>query len=47
LPNEANVLIDDDPRNREVIHPFLIGRDMLTGDGKPSEWVIDFQTLFS
>ena len=33
-----------DARNREVIHPFLIGRDMLTGTGTPSEWVIDFQT---
>ncbi|MCP5524737.1 MAG: class I SAM-dependent DNA methyltransferase [Verrucomicrobiales bacterium] len=33
-----------DPRNREVVHPCLIGRDLLTGDGTPTEWVIDFQT---
>ena len=37
-------MIQTDVRNREVIHPFLIGRDMLTGDGSLSEWVIDFQT---
>ncbi len=43
-PNEAAKLIGADARNREVVHPFLIGRDMLSGDGSPSEWVIDFQT---
>ncbi len=42
--DEAESMIKADPRNRQVIHPFLIGRDMLTGDGSPSEWVIDFQT---
>jgi hypothetical protein len=41
---EAAGFIKTDSRNREVIHPFLIGRDMLSGDGSPSEWVIDFQT---
>ena len=43
-PKEAAAMIQADARNREVIHPFLIGRDMLTGDGSLSEWVIDFQT---
>jgi len=43
-PKEAETMIQKDVRNREVIHPFLIGRDMLTGDGSLSEWVIDFQT---
>ncbi|NNN04598.1 MAG: class I SAM-dependent DNA methyltransferase [Elusimicrobia bacterium] len=43
-PAEAAEMIRADARNREVIHPLLIGRDMLTGDGAPSEWVIDFQT---
>ncbi len=42
-PKDAAVLIAADARNREVVHPFLIGRDMLTGKGKPTEWVIDFQ----
>ena len=41
---QALRMVQPDPVNREVIHPFLIGRDMLTGDGTPSEWVIDFQT---
>jgi hypothetical protein len=40
---EATEMIQMDARNRDVIHPFLIGRDMLVGDGAPSEWVIDFQ----
>jgi len=43
-PKEAIELLKIDPRNRDVMHPFLIGRDMLNGDGSPSEWVIDFQT---
>lgn len=43
-PKEALDFISSDQRNRDVIHPFLIGRDMLIGDGSPSEWVIDFQT---
>src|ERR1039458_7488107 len=43
-PKEAAAMIESDARNVEVIFPFLIGRDMLTGDGSPSEWVIDFQT---
>ena len=42
-PNEAQQLIQSDKRNREVIYPFLIGHDMLSGNGSPSKWVIDFQ----
>src|SRR6185312_2777370 len=41
-PAEAKEMLDDDRRNREVIWPFVIGRDMLT-DGRPSRWAIDFQ----
>ncbi len=29
-------------RNKAVIHPYLIGREMIT-DAKPLRWVIDFQ----
>lgn len=29
--------------NREVVWPFLVGREMLN-DGQPSRWVLDFQT---
>ncbi len=43
-PQETAELINADSRNDEVVHPFLIGRDMLSGDGSPSGWVIDFQT---
>ena len=42
--NEAAEMIESDARNAAVLHPFLIGSDMLTGDGSPTEWVIDFQT---
>ena len=41
-PAEARQMIDVDPRNREVVHPFLVGQSMLTV-GKPQAWVIDFQ----
>jgi SAM-dependent methyltransferase len=43
-PAEAAAMLKSDARNREVVHPFLIGRDLLTGNGSPTEWVIDFQT---
>ena len=42
-PEEATALIRDNPRNRVVVHPTLIGRDLLTGAGYPTRWVIDFQ----
>jgi len=41
-PDEALEFIRHDPRNAEVIHPFLIGQVMITR-GKPDEWVIDFE----
>ena len=43
-PQAAATLIAIDPVNREVVHPFLIGAEMLT-DGKPMRWVIDFQKM--
>jgi hypothetical protein len=43
-PEEAKEMIAAEPASRDVIHPCLIGRDMLRGDGTPSEFVIDFQT---
>jgi SAM-dependent methyltransferase len=44
LPSkQAREFIQTDPRNSEIIHPFLIGRDLVTGDGRPTRWVIDFQ----
>jgi hypothetical protein len=42
---KADFLLKQSSRNREVIHPFLIGRDVLTGDGQPTRWVIDFHAM--
>ncbi len=44
-PGEAKELIKLDKKNRKVIHPFLIGRDVVTGDGHPTRWVIDFHNM--
>ncbi|MBA3964065.1 MAG: class I SAM-dependent DNA methyltransferase, partial [Chthoniobacterales bacterium] len=41
-PDIAFRMIAEDPRNAEVIHPFLIGREMLV-EGEPQRYVIDFQ----
>jgi hypothetical protein len=43
-PPEAAALIGRDPANRDVVHPFLIGAEMLTYDS-PQRWVIDFQKM--
>ena len=43
-PAEAAALIAKDSANREVVHPFLIGAEMLT-QGAPQRWVIDFQKM--
>jgi len=44
-PRQASDLIRTSHSNSEVLHPFLIGRDMLTGDGNPTRWVIDFHAI--
>jgi len=43
-PEEAVRLIEVDKSNREVVHPYLIGREMITHVA-PLRWVIDFQKL--
>lgn len=35
-------LLHNDPPSKSVIFPLLIGRDLLTGDGRPTRWLIDF-----
>src|ERR1019366_9512500 len=40
---EARVILSGDPKNAEVVLPFLVGSEFLTGGG-PERWVIDFQT---
>ncbi|MFM1921056.1 MAG: hypothetical protein RLZZ303_2690, partial [Candidatus Hydrogenedentota bacterium] len=42
---EAKKQIAANKKNGEVIYPFLIGRDVVTGDGTPSRYVIDFQDI--
>ncbi|MRG98133.1 N-6 DNA methylase [Polyangium spumosum] len=41
-PDDARAAIAASQANREVIFPYLIGDDLLTGTGQPSRWVIDF-----
>jgi Eco57I restriction-modification methylase/restriction-modification enzyme MmeI-like protein len=41
---EANAMIAADPRNADVVRPYLIGEDLnQRPDGSPSRWVIDFR----
>jgi hypothetical protein len=42
-PEEAQALIKKDPRNRDVLYPFLNGEDLNSRpDQSPSRWVINF-----
>jgi hypothetical protein len=40
-PDEAAEMIKADPRNREVLFPYMIGRDLVEDYG-PTRWIIDF-----
>jgi SAM-dependent methyltransferase len=44
-PNQAKKLTTINPKNEDVVHPFLIGRDVVTGSGQPTRYVIDFQNI--
>lgn len=45
-PEEAEALIERDPRNRDVLFPYLNGKDLNTRpDCSPSRWVINFGTM--
>jgi len=42
-PDEAKQLIDKDPRNKDVLFPYLNGEDLNSRpDQSPSRWVINF-----
>jgi SAM-dependent methyltransferase len=41
-PQERRALIEADPGSRTVIFPYLIGRELLSGEGSPSRYIIDF-----
>jgi SAM-dependent methyltransferase len=40
-PKEAKEMIAEDKTNRDVLHPYMIGRDLLEHGG-PTRWIIDF-----
>jgi len=40
-PEEATTLLKQHPNHREVLFPYMIGRD-LVDSGTPSRWIIDF-----
>ncbi|MGG6269127.1 Eco57I restriction-modification methylase domain-containing protein [Leptolyngbya sp. AN03gr2] len=43
-PEEAQALIDKDPKNKEVLFPYLNGEDLNSRpDQSPSRWVINFK----
>jgi hypothetical protein len=41
---ERGAMVTADAKNNDVIHPYMIGADIV-GVGKPSRWLIDFQSL--
>ncbi len=42
-PKEAQALIEKDPRNKDVLFPYLNGQDLNTHpEQKPSRWIINF-----
>ncbi len=44
--DEARALIADNPRNNEVVLPYLRGNDLLTNHlGMPNDYVIDFHSM--
>ncbi|UUO15317.1 Eco57I restriction-modification methylase domain-containing protein [Dolichospermum heterosporum] len=43
-PEEAQALIEKDPKNQDVLFPYLNGQDLNTNpDQSPSRWVINFK----
>lgn len=45
-PEQAHELIRKNPRNREVLFPYLIGKDLNSRpDCSPSRWVINFGSM--
>ncbi len=41
-PSERTSMVKSDPRSAEAIYPYLIGREVVSGDGTPQRWIIDF-----
>src|SRR5207244_3325249 len=43
-PGQRDELVRKDPKSAEVIFPYLIGRELVSGNGLPQRFVIDFGT---
>lgn len=42
-PDDAAAMVSSNPRNAEVLRPFLTGEDLNSRpDGAPSRWIVDF-----
>lgn len=41
--DDVNAILAKTKNGKDVIHPYLIGREVVTGDGRPQRYVIDFQ----
>lgn len=42
-PTERNELLSKDGKSNEVVFPYLVGRELLSGSGQPERFLIDFQ----
>ncbi len=40
-PDEAAAMVHAEPKSRDVLFPYMIGRDLVE-EGKPTRWIIDF-----
>lgn len=43
--DEAARLVSKDEHSRDVVWPYLIGRELLTGNGQPERAIIDFESM--
>jgi SAM-dependent methyltransferase len=43
LTRSEKLELEGDGSSSEVIHPYLTGRELVTGDGTPERFIIDFQ----
>lgn len=42
--NARAAMVSGEPKSSTVIHPYIVGDDILSGSGKASRWLIDFGT---
>jgi len=42
-PSEAAGMVVREPRSADIVHPYLIGRELVSGDGKPARFILDFE----